>query len=118
MSIAPKNDPEPAKSLGLVELPKGAIDTDFAISERYQSFSGELLRLALLGIAGIGFLLVQLDPGTKEAPSLIRQNLQSMARRRKSATYSQRKKSATQHLKKIPRRRLGFPDIVCSFVSV
>ena len=75
MSTDPKPDAEPAMSLGLVVLPERTVDRDFAISEGYQSFSGELLRLALLGIAGIGFLLVQLDPGTKETPSVIRANL-------------------------------------------
>src|SRR4051794_19369465 len=66
---------DPNKPLGLVPLPDNTIDRDFAVSEGYQAFSSELLRLALLGIAAIAFLLVQLDPGTKDSPSLIRKHL-------------------------------------------
>jgi hypothetical protein len=41
----------------------------------------------------------------------------NMARRKKSATSSQRKYSATQHRKKMPLKRLGLPDIVRNFAS-
>jgi hypothetical protein len=65
-------------SAGLVTLGERTFEYDLAISERYQAFSAELLRLALLGIGGIGFLLLKLDPGTTDHPSLIRQNLASI----------------------------------------
>lgn len=61
--------------LGLVTLPDNTIDRDFAVSEGYQAFSSELLRLALLGIGAIAFLMVELDPGTDESPSMIRKHL-------------------------------------------
>ena len=47
-------------SLGLVELPDNTFEHDLAVSERYQSFSTELLRLSLLGIAAIGFLIANI----------------------------------------------------------
>jgi hypothetical protein len=43
------------KSLGLVELPERTIEHDFTILERFQDFSAELLRLALLGVSAIAF---------------------------------------------------------------
>jgi hypothetical protein len=43
------------KSLGLVSLPERTIEHDLAMLERFQDFSAELLRLALLGISAIGF---------------------------------------------------------------
>ena len=58
-------------SLGLTDIPEGSFKHDLSISDRYQSFSAEILRLSLLGIAGIGFLLANLfvkdpnNPGYK-----------------------------------------------------
>ena len=66
-------------SLGLVQLDERTFEHDLAISERYQAFSSELLRLALLGLAGVGFLLVSLDPAKDGQPSVIRGNLSSIA---------------------------------------
>jgi hypothetical protein len=43
------------KSLGLVPLDQQTVEHDFTMLERYQGFSAELLRLALLGISAIGF---------------------------------------------------------------
>ena len=43
------------KTLGLVELPDKTVEHDFTMLEHFQSFSSELLRLALLGITAIGF---------------------------------------------------------------
>lgn len=45
------------KYLGGWELKEDIYKVDFAILDRYQTFSAELLRLALLGIAGYGFLI-------------------------------------------------------------
>lgn len=45
-------------SLGNVEVSDKTFANDVVISDRYQTFSAELLRLSLLGIAGIGFLVV------------------------------------------------------------
>jgi len=48
---------EPTKSLAEVELEEGVCREDFALLDRYQSYSAELLRIALLTIAVCGFLL-------------------------------------------------------------
>jgi hypothetical protein len=48
------------KPLGLIELPDKTFEHDLAVSDRFQSFSAELLRLALLGIAAIGFLVTNI----------------------------------------------------------
>lgn len=45
-------------STGLAPLPSGTFEHDVAVSDKYQRFSTELLRLSLAGIGGIGFLLV------------------------------------------------------------
>jgi len=45
------------KYLGGLELKEDIYKVDLAILDRYQSFSSELLRLSLLGIAGYGFLI-------------------------------------------------------------
>jgi hypothetical protein len=46
-----------ACSLGLVKIPDNTFEHDMAVSSKYQTFSSEVLRLSLLGIAAIGFLL-------------------------------------------------------------
>src|SRR5882762_10065709 len=43
------------KSLGLVPMPEHTIEHDFAMLTKFQEFSSELLRLALLGITAIAF---------------------------------------------------------------
>jgi len=43
-----------------VELSEEAFKADFELTNLYQAFSGELVRLALLGIAGYGFLISKL----------------------------------------------------------
>lgn len=45
------------KYLGGLAVKEDCFKVDLAVLERYQSFSSELLRLALLGIAGYGFLI-------------------------------------------------------------
>jgi hypothetical protein len=45
------------KYLGGTEVKEDRYKVDLAVLERYQAFSGEVLRLALLGIAGYGFLI-------------------------------------------------------------
>ncbi|MDP2824193.1 MAG: hypothetical protein Q8O52_16135 [Sulfuritalea sp.] len=45
------------KYLGGLPIEENAYKVDLAVLERYQSFSSELLRLSLLGIAGYGFLI-------------------------------------------------------------
>src|SRR6267143_5936820 len=59
-----KNQSNPAQDkigridLGHYELPDNTFDHDLLVLDRYQSFSAELLRLSLAGIAGVGFLIV------------------------------------------------------------
>ncbi len=48
------------KSLALEVMPDGTFNHDLEVSDRYQSYSAEILRLALLGIAGIGFLVINI----------------------------------------------------------
>jgi hypothetical protein len=43
-----------------VSLDESAYQADFKLTELYQAFSAELVRLALLGIAGYGFLISNL----------------------------------------------------------
>ena len=45
------------KYLGGLALAEDIYKVDLAVLDRYQSFSSELLRLSLLGIAGYGFLI-------------------------------------------------------------
>jgi hypothetical protein len=45
------------KYLGGLRLDEDIYKVDLAVLDRYQAFSGELLRLSLLGIAGYGFLI-------------------------------------------------------------
>jgi len=47
------------KSLGIVSLPAGTIEHDFAMLAKFQDYSAELLRLSLLGITAIGFAVSQ-----------------------------------------------------------
>ena len=54
------SDVSPESPLGLIDLPERSFEHDLSISDRYQTFSAELLRLALLAIAGIGFLLANI----------------------------------------------------------
>lgn len=55
-SQTPKKE-DSVMALGHYALPDNTFEHDLALSDRYQSFSAELLRLALLGIAAIGFLI-------------------------------------------------------------
>ena len=48
------------KYFGGLELQEDVYIVDLAALDRYQTFSGELLRLALLGIAGYGFLITNI----------------------------------------------------------
>lgn len=59
-------------SLGLVTLPEKTIEYDLTVLQRFQEFSAELLRIALLGISVIGFALsrVLLPEGEKAVPPL------------------------------------------------
>jgi hypothetical protein len=47
----------PARSMDDLSLPDDVTRPDFTLSEHYQGLSKELSRLALLGIAGYGFLI-------------------------------------------------------------
>lgn len=51
--------PQKPEDLGTATLPEAAYAADFALLDKYQGFSTELLRLALLGVAVFGFLLEQ-----------------------------------------------------------
>jgi hypothetical protein len=57
MEEAEQRIPKEELPLGLMQLPDNTFEHDLAVSNRYQSFSTELLRLSLLGIAAIGFLV-------------------------------------------------------------
>jgi uncharacterized membrane protein YidH (DUF202 family) len=48
------------QSLGLVPLDEKTVEHDFIMLERFQDFSAELLRIALLGISAIGFAVSKL----------------------------------------------------------
>lgn len=50
----------PARTLADIQMIGDAYAVDFAIVDRYQAFSAELARLALLGVAGYGFLISQI----------------------------------------------------------
>jgi hypothetical protein len=45
------------KPLGLIPVPDELVKHDFEVLGRYQAFSSELLRIALLAIPSLGFLL-------------------------------------------------------------
>ena len=49
------SEPLNVKDLGEIEVP--ALKHDFELSDLYQNFSAEMLRLSLLGIASVGFLI-------------------------------------------------------------
>lgn len=46
-----------AKDLSDIELKQDVYNPDFQIGEKYSSYSTEIIRLSLLGIAGYGFLI-------------------------------------------------------------
>ena len=63
---------ETNQSAGLIQIPAGTFEHDLAIGDRYQNFSGELLRIALLGIAAVGFLLLNFLFGASDkSPEMI-----------------------------------------------
>ena len=47
----------PAKDLTDIELKQDVYNPDFQIGEKYSSYSTEIIRLSLVGIAGYGFLI-------------------------------------------------------------
>ena len=51
-------------SLGLTPLPSGTFEHDVSVGEGYQAFSAELLRLALAGLAVVGFLVTKVLLGS------------------------------------------------------
>jgi hypothetical protein len=55
MPTTPETNTSIKRSLGLIDTPDNTFSNDLHVSDRYQAFSAEMLRLALLGIAGIGF---------------------------------------------------------------
>jgi hypothetical protein len=63
----------PARTLADIDVPDGAYKPDFELTDRFQAFATELLRLALLGIAGYGFLIseviMKLRLASSNAPS-------------------------------------------------
>jgi hypothetical protein len=52
---------DPNTPLGLVIVPKDALDQDWKVNEGYVSYSAELLRLSLLVMTGIATLCVKLS---------------------------------------------------------
>jgi hypothetical protein len=69
----------PAKSLADIALDEEVYAADFALGERYQAFSSEIVRLALLGIAGYGFLLAEVAPSDSIASSEFFARLRQLA---------------------------------------
>lgn len=53
-------DRHPARSIDDMKIPDEAWKPDFEIADRYQTFSTEIMRVALLGIAGFGFLISEI----------------------------------------------------------
>jgi hypothetical protein len=68
MEEAEQRRPKEKLPLGLMQLPDNTFEHDLAVSNRYQSFSTELLRLSLLGVAAIGFLVSNVL--SKDTPKL------------------------------------------------
>ena len=46
------------QSANLIQIPEHTFEHDLAVNDRRQKFAGEILRLALIGIAAVGFLLL------------------------------------------------------------
>lgn len=73
MKQSEHNIPKEELPLGLMQLPDKTFEYDLAVSNKYQSFSTELLRLSLLGIAAIGFLVVNvLAKGVPQSNSYLK----------------------------------------------
>lgn len=56
------------KTLGLTAIPAETFAHDVSVSDRYQSFSRELLRLSIAGIGAIGFLVINASDSTSNIP--------------------------------------------------
>jgi hypothetical protein len=54
--IDARSDSEALSRRSLGEIKVDAFDQDVAINDRHQAFSAELLRLALLGVGGVGYV--------------------------------------------------------------
>jgi hypothetical protein len=65
--------------LGLTPLPDNTFEHDLSISDRYQSFSSELLRLSLLGIAVIGFLVTNVFWKSASRVTMTKSHLQLLS---------------------------------------
>src|SRR5262245_52865778 len=61
-------------SLGSVRVPEENYKADLELMDRCQAYAAELVRLALLGVAGLGFLFVQLA-SSQNAPVLLKDPL-------------------------------------------
>ena len=66
--------PTPNAVVGLRSLPDKTFEHDMAVLDRYQSFSAEVARLALLGVTAIGALFVAAF-GADKAPAALRSAL-------------------------------------------
>lgn len=67
--------PPAQRSLGGVPLPERTVEYDLTLLERYQEFSAELLRVALIGITAIGIAVSQIlfpDSGARSSVHLDR----------------------------------------------
>lgn len=64
-----------SSELGATPLPDGTFSFDLELGDRYQKFSEEVARIALLGLSAIGFLLVSLKGGGEKGESLLLRNL-------------------------------------------
>lgn len=58
------------KSLGLISVPDRTIEHDLTLLERFQEFSAELLRVALIAISAIGFVVSRIAFPEKDAKLL------------------------------------------------
>jgi hypothetical protein len=66
---------KPARLLSDLDVPETVWKADFDIADRYQGFANEIMRIALLGIGGYGFLIKEmLTSSDSLCQTLIRTN--------------------------------------------
>ena len=65
------SDIKSRRSLGEVPIDGKTFEHELRISEGYQAYSTELLRLALIGIGGVGFLIKNLEAAHGQAKAAI-----------------------------------------------
>jgi hypothetical protein len=77
--MASEQPVEKPDSLGLASLPPGTFEHDVSVGQGYQAFSAELLRLALAGLAVVGFIVTKVLVGpAPDLPSLAPQTVAAL----------------------------------------